>query len=111
MLMTLSSWSATCVGKLRGDVVLAGESAPAGALIHRGLLSLQRRSYALSAKRPHGRPRRRPGRGVQMREEPGNDADDDEEPDHFGVEPDPDDPAHNADPDDVHGKYDHPESA
>jgi hypothetical protein len=34
--------------------------------------------------------------------------DSDVEPEEFGIEPDPDDPAYNADPDDVHGAHDHP---
>jgi hypothetical protein len=33
------------------------------------------------------------------------------EPEEFGVEPDPDDPAFNADPDDVHGGHDHPDAS
>jgi hypothetical protein len=33
----------------------------------------------------------------------------DVEPDLFGIEPDPADPAYNADPDDAHGAHDHPE--
>jgi hypothetical protein len=31
------------------------------------------------------------------------------EHDLFGIEPDPDDPAYNADPDDMDGAHDHPE--
>jgi hypothetical protein len=37
--------------------------------------------------------------------------DPDVEPEEFGEEPDPDDPAFNADVDDVHGSHDHPPAA